>query len=175
MDNRFLSQIEKNIEVQAAGILAYKREDRAFSEARGELAQILLSDRIRAKINENITLNINQIGAVSGIVLQVFSDHLLLIVNSKIWLIDLNHIKVLSRLDRSIKKPNPLEVNWSKISTLRDWMVDLASVTLNTSTGEIFTGTIHKLYKDHLDIKISSEIFTIYYHSIITGQRDHEA
>jgi hypothetical protein len=174
MDNSFLSQIEKNIEVQAAGILAFKREDRALSEARGELAQILLSDRLRAKVNENISLDINRIGTVNGIVKQVFSDHLLLITNSKIWLIDLLHIKILSRLDRSVKKPNPIEVNWSKISTLRDWMIDLANVTFYTSDGEILSGTMHKLYKDHLDIKTASEIITIYYHLIIAGQRSHE-
>ena len=60
MHNKFLSQVEKNIEIQAAGLIAVAREDRVFSEARGELAQLNLADRLRARVNESIYFQIEK-------------------------------------------------------------------------------------------------------------------
>ena len=53
MKSDFLSSVEKNIELQAAGLVALAREEFAFAEARGEIAHQILADRLRARINVN--------------------------------------------------------------------------------------------------------------------------
>ncbi len=174
MENSFLSQLERNLEVQASGILAVQREDLVLAQARGELAQLQLVDRLRAKINTEVRLKVISFGVINGTLTQVYQDHLLLECNSQLWLIDILSLRLLTKLERSIQKPNIIEKNWTKLSSFRDWMCHYSAVNIYTSDGDITSGNFHKLYKDHFELKTSSGVISIYYHDTVAAQRSND-
>jgi len=174
MQNKFLSQVEKNIEIQAAGLIAVAREDQVFSEARGELAQLNLADRLRARVDDNIYFQIKKMGWFKGELKQVFADHFLIATVNKLWLVPLTSLLSVSGLGRSSKKPNPIEARWNQLSSYRDWVIDQNQVRIQLTDGESIYGEIFKLYKDHLELKTDSELIAIFYTSVLVAMRDFE-
>jgi hypothetical protein len=175
MQNDFLSQVEKNIEVQAAGLIAVEREDRAFSEARGELAQIELTDRLRAKANEDIYFQLKKLGWFKGQLKQVFADHFLVATINKLWLVPLSSLLAVSGLTRAMKKPNPIEARWNQLSSYRDWVIDQTQVRVQLIDGESIYGELLKLYKDHFELKTQAELVAINYSSVLVAMRNYES
>ncbi len=174
MKRDFLSQVEKNIEVQAGGLLAMAREDQAFSQARGELARLEIADRLRAKIGKSIKVLIIEIGWFEGTVQQVFLDHLLLKIHSKLWLIKFFSLQAVQRLEQGVKKPNRLEKNWTISSTFRDWMIDQTKVTIRTVQGLSINGEITRIYQDHLEIGSALEVTAVPFQAILVAMRNYE-
>lgn len=174
MKRDFLSQVEKNIEVQAGGLLAMAREDQAFSQARGELAQLEIADRLRAKIGTSIKVLILELGWFEGIVQQVFSDHLLLKIHSKLWLINFLSLQAVQNLEQVTKKPNRLERNWGMNSTFRDWLIDQTKVTIRVAQGVTLSGEITRIYQDHLEISSVLEVTAVPFQAILVAMRNYE-
>lgn len=174
MKRDLLSQVEKNIEVQAGGLLAMAREDQAFSQARGELAQLEISDRLRAHTGASLKVLITDLGWFEGTVQQVFLDHLLLKIHSKLWLINFSSLQAVQKLAQGIKKPNRLEKNWGMNSTFRDWMIDQSKITIRTAPGAIISGEISRIYQDHLEISTIVEVTAVPFSAILVAMRNYE-
>lgn len=173
MTNELLSGVEKNIELQAAGLLALAREELAFSEARGEIAQKNLIERLRACLNSTLEIQIADIGWHQLRILQVNSDHLVAIKTSRIFLIKFNSLVTVKGLNTSTRTANKIEASWKVNSTLRQWMVEQAIVSTFLPSAITFNGKICRIYQDHFDLITDDGVVTITTAALILVVKTH--
>ncbi len=153
MKSDFLSSVEKNIELQAAGLVALAREEFAFAEARGELAHQILADRLRARINVNLEILVMDMGWQKLKILQANSDHLLAVDESRVYAIKLSSLIAIKNLNISTKPANRLEESWSLNSTLRQWMISHSVVSFLLPNSLSLSGEIKRIYQDHFEVE----------------------
>lgn len=173
MTNELLSGVEKNIELQAAGLLALAREELAFSEARGEIAQKNLIERLRACLNSTLEIQIADIGWHQLRILQVNCDHLVAIQTSRIFLIKFNSLVAVKGLNASTRGANKIEASWKLNSTLRQWMVEQAIVSTFLPSAITFNGKICRIYQDHFDLITDDGVVTITTAALILAVKTH--
>ena len=78
MNDNYLFELERNLELQAASFLMQKDSISLQSQIRTERFQQTLFDRLRAKVNQVITIEIKAIEVFTGILLEVVAGHICL-------------------------------------------------------------------------------------------------
>lgn len=169
-----ISAIEANLRLQAEGLLTLERENRAYAEARGELAQDLLTDRIRGNSGRTLELQVLNIGWQCMQIQQVYKDHFIATIESKIWFIKFSSLGSIKNLANLTRRPNRIEQHWNLASTLRDWMIDRSIITLGTKNQEMINGEIHKIFKDNLELFDNQTRFAIPFEIISFGVKKYE-
>ena len=152
MNKDLLSSVEKNIELQAAGLLTLTREEFAFAEARGEIAKQKLADRLRACLGFTLELQVATLGWLKIKVVQVSNDHLVASTESNSYLIRFSSLVAVRGLTKSNKTPNKIDNSWRLNSSLRQWMIDKATVIIYLKGEATYTGQIKKIFQDHFEL-----------------------
>lgn len=173
MQRDLLSGVEKNIELQAAGLLALSREEFAFSEARGEIAHQVFADRLRACLNLYLEIQILENGWYKLRVLQVSSDHFLAIDNSRIFLIKFSSLIAIKGLTSSTKVASKFDTSWRVNSTFRQWMIDQGDVSFYLPGGISLNGKIRRIFKDHIELATDNGIVAINTDTLILAVNTH--
>ena len=83
MKEKYLFELERNLELQASGFLMQKDNLLLQSQLRTEHFQIKMLDRIRAMQNNELILDVLDLGNIKGILKEVASDHICLEVGQK--------------------------------------------------------------------------------------------
>lgn len=83
MREKYLFELERNLELQASGFLMQKDSLLLQSQLRTEYFQIKMLDRIRAMQNTDIILDVLDLGNIKDILKEVASDHICLEVEQK--------------------------------------------------------------------------------------------
>lgn len=174
MNNDLLSGVEKNIEIQATGLLAQAREEFAFSAARGENSKLKLADRIRSCLGSTIEVQVIDFGWHSLKVLQVASDHFVASDLSRLFLIKFSSLIALKGLAKGAKPPNRIDNSWHINSTLRKWMIEQDNVSIFLKNHTSYSGKIKKIYLDHFELSTEIGVIALSESEVLMGVKSGE-
>lgn len=174
MKNDFLSSVEKNIELQAAGLVAIAREELALAQARGEIAHQILADRLRSCTNFNLEILAMELAWQKLRILQANSDHFLATDDSRDYAIKLSSLIAIKNLKISTKTANKIEKSWNLNSTLRQWMISHSVVSFILPNSFSISGVIKRIYLDHFEVGCDFGDVALTQSNILVAVKTHE-
>ena len=83
MNDNYLFELERNLELQASSFLMQKDGFSLQSQIRTEHFQQSLFDRLRTKVNGEIAIEVKSRDNFTGILLEIAADHICLEVGEK--------------------------------------------------------------------------------------------
>jgi hypothetical protein len=137
-------------EEEAAGVRA-----ESASRTRAEVGAIRLADRLAGSVGLRVGLGCGDAGAVSGVLVDVGVDWLLLEEAGREDLVALSAVRTVSGLGRRTAAPEPggsvrarLDLRWA----LRGLARDRAAVQLVLDDGGVLTGTVDRVGADYVEL-----------------------
>ena len=124
MKEKYLFELERNLELQASGFLMQKDNLLLQSQLRTEHFQIKMLDRIRAMQNNELILDVLDLGNIKGILKEVASDHICLEVGQKEIIIPTWSIQWSKSLIKMSKSATMLQSKWNLQSLLRSVLIE---------------------------------------------------
>ena len=126
------------------------------SQIRTEQFQIGLFDRVRAKLNQEICVQILEGPQIIGKALEVAFDHLCVQVGMKEFAIPIWSIGFIKGLTATI-----LQSKWSISSYLRSNLVEKNQLAVNIGKSIILTGKVVGVFQDNFDLQNIDEKYSI--------------
>ncbi len=157
----YLFELERNLELQAAGFLMQKDSLLLQSQIRTEQFQIGLLDRIRAEINQQICIQISDGPNVQGKVLEVASDHVCMQVGMKEFAIPIWAIGFISRLTNKTRQASILQSKWLFSSYLRSNLIEKNKLSIFIGKSIILNGIVISVFQDNFDLQNSEGKYSI--------------
>jgi hypothetical protein len=157
----YLFELERNLELQASGFLMQKDSLLLQSQIRTEQFQIGLFDRVRAKLNQEICVQIHEGPQIIGKALEVAFDHLCVQVGIKEFAIPIWSIGFVKGLTNKTRQATILQSKWSISSYLRSNLVEKNQLAVNIGKSIILTGKVVGVFQDNFDLQNIDEKYSI--------------
>lgn len=175
MNEKYLFELERNLEIQASGFLMKKDSLLLQSQIRTEQFQISLLDRLRSMLNSQVAIDISQIGISQGILREVASDHICLETEHKEIVIQANCIDYIINLNKHSKPPTMMQSKWNLQSFLRSALIERHQILVCLSKKNLISGQIVSVFLDHFDVLNHQFQYAIPFSKVIYISRDRDS
>ena len=172
--DKYLFELERNLELQAAGFLMQKESILLQSQIRTEQFQINLFDRLRSDISKEVCIEINELKTITGKLCEVASDHICVELGQKELTFPVQSIQAIRNLGNRTKSASVLQSKWNFQSFLRSNLIDKKQVAICIGKSNILSGTISAVYLDHFDLLNNQSTISIFTHSVIYVSKDRD-
>lgn len=174
MNDNYLFELERNLELQAASFLMQKDSISLQSQIRTERFQQTLFDRLRAKVNQVITIEVKAIEVFTGILLEVAADHICLETGEKELMIPNWSIEAIRDLGTKSIKPSILQSKWNFQSFLRSNLLEQNQIAVYLESKRVISGKVISVYLDHFDISCAGSLISIFNSSVKYISKDRD-
>jgi molybdopterin-binding protein len=168
----YLFELERNLELQASGFLMQKDSHLLQSQIRTEQFQIGLFDRVRAQVNQEISVQISDGTKISGKVLEVASDHLCLQVGMREFAIPIWAVTYVNRLTNKTRQASILQSKWTLSSYLRSSLIEKNQLSINLGKSITLNGKVVGVFQDNFDIQNDESKYSIPISRIMFSTKD---
>ena len=172
--DKYLFELERNLELQAAGFLMQKESILLQSQIRTEQFQINLFDRLRSDISKEVCIEINELKTITGKLCEVASDHICIELGQKELTFPVQSIQAIRNLGNRTKSASVLQSKWNFQSFLRSNLIEKKQVAICIGKSNILSGTISAVYLDHFDLLNNQSTISIFTHSVIYVSKDRD-
>ncbi len=174
MKEKYLFELERNLELQASGFLMQKDNLLLQSQLRTEHFQIKMLDRIRAMQNNELILDVLDLGNIKGILKEVASDHICLEVGQKEIIIPTWSIQWSRSLIKTSKSATMLQSKWNLQSLLRSVLIEKLDIIVCLRKDNLLNGQITNVYLDHFDMISEKNIYSIQFSTVKYISKDRD-
>lgn len=174
MKEKYLFELERNLELQASGFLMQKDNLLLQSQLRTEHFQIKMLDRIRAMQNNELILDVLDLGNIKGILKEVASDHICLEVGQKEIIIPIWSIQWSRSLIKTSKNATMLQSKWNLQSLLRSVLIEKLDIIVCLRKDNLLNGQITNVYLDHFDMISEKNIYSIQFSTVKYISKDRD-
>lgn len=174
MKEKYLFELERNLELQASGFLMQKDNLLLQSQLRTEYFQIKMLDRIRAMQNNELILDVLDLGNIKGILKEVASDHICLEVGQKEIIIPTWSIQWSRSLIKTSKSATMLQSKWNLQSLLRSVLIEKLDLIICLKKDNLLNGQITNVYLDHFDMISEKNIYSIQFSTVKYISKDRD-
>ena len=174
MKEKYLFELERNLELQSSGFLMEKDNLLLQSQLRTEHFQIKMLDRIRAMQNNELILDVLDLGNIKGIVKEVASDHICLEVGQKEIIIPTWSIQWSRSLIKTSKSATMLQSKWNLQSLLRSVLIEKLAIIVCLRKDNLLNGQITNVYFDHFDMLSEKNIYSIQFSTVKYISKDRD-
>ena len=172
--DKYLFELERNLELQAAGFLMQKESILLQSQIRTEQFQINLFDRLRSDISKEVCIEINELKTITGKLCEVASDHICVELGQKELTFPVQSIQAIRNVGNRTKSASVLQSKWNFQSFLRSNLIEKKQVAICIGKSNILSGTISAVYLDHFDLLNNQSTISIFIHSVIYVSKDRD-
>ena len=172
--DKYLFELERNLELQAAGFLMQKESILLQSQIRTEQFQINLFDRLRSVISKEVCIEINELKTITGKLCEVASDHICIELGQKELTFPVQSIQAIRNVGNRTKSASVLQSKWNFQSFLRSNLIEKKQVAICIGKSNILSGTISAVYLDHFDLLNNQSTISIFTHSVIYVSKDRD-
>ena len=172
--DKYLFELERNLELQAAGFLMQKESILLQSQIRTEQFQINLFDRLRSDISKEVCIEINELKTITGKLCEVASDHICVELGQKELTFPVQSIQAIRNVGNRTKSASVLQSKWNFQSFLRSNLIEKKQVAICIGKSNILSGTISAVYLDHFDLLNNQSTISIFTHSVIYVSKDRD-
>lgn len=172
--DKYLFELERNLELQAAGFLMQKESILLQSQIRTEQFQINLFDRLRSDISKEVCIEINELKTITGKLCEVASDHICVELGQKELTFPVQSIQAIRNLGNRTKSASVLQSKWNFQSFLRSNLIEKKQVAICIGKSNILSGTISAVYLDHFDLFNDQSTISIFTHCVIYVSKDRD-
>lgn len=172
--DKYLFELERNLELQAAGFLMQKESTLLQSQIRTEQFQINLFDRLRSDISKEVCIEINELNTITGKLCEVASDHICVELGQKELTFPVQSIQAIRNLGNRTKSASVLQSKWNFQSFLRSNLIEKKQVAICIGKSNILSGTISAVYLDHFDLFNDQSTISIFTHCVIYVSKDRD-
>ena len=174
MNDNYLFELERNLELQATSFLMQKDSFSIQSQIRTEHFQQTLLDRLRAKANNELTIEVKFLGSVTGILLEIAADHICLKIGDKELAIPIWAIQSIKDLGNKSIPPTILQSKWNFQSFLRSSQIEQIQIAVHFESKNVIPGKIIGVYLDHFDISYDNSMISILNQNVIYISKDRD-
>jgi hypothetical protein len=171
---KYLFELERNLELQASGFLMQKDSLLLQSQLRTEHFQIKMLDRIRAMQNNELILDVLDLGNIKGILKEVASDHICLEVGQKEIIIPIWSIQWGKSLIKTSKNATMLQSKWNLQSLLRSALIEKLDIIVCLRKDNLLNGQITNVYLDHFDMVSEKNTYSIQFSTVKYISKDRD-
>ena len=172
--DKYLFELERNLELQAAGFLMQKESILLQSQIRTEQFQINLFDRLRSDISKEVCIEINELKTITGKLCEVASDHICVELGQKELTFPVQSIQAIRNVGNRTKSASVLQSKWNFQSFLRSNLIEKKQVAICIGKSNILSGTISAVYLDHFDLLNNQSTISIFTHCVIYVSKDRD-
>lgn len=172
MNDNYLFELERNLELQATSFLMQKDSFSIQSQIRTEHFQLALLDRLRAKANNEITIEVKFLGSVTGILLEIVADHICLKIGDKELAIPIWSMQSIKDLGNKSMLPTILQSKWNFQSFLRSSQMEQIQIAVYLESKKVIPGKIIGVYLDHFDLSCDNSVVSFLNQNIIYISKD---
>ena len=162
MNDNYLFELERNLELQASSFLMQKDGFSVQSQIRTENFQQNLFDRLRTKVNSEITIEVKSRDNFTGILLEIASDHICLEIGEKELAIPNWSIQAIKDLGRKSIPPTFLQSKWNFQSFLRSNQMEQNQIAVHLESKKVISGKILGVYLDHFDLGCNNSVISFF-------------
>jgi len=144
------------------------------SQIRTEHFQQTLFDRLRAKANKVITIEVKFLDNFTGILLEIASDHICLEIGVKEITIPNWSIQAIKDLGNEAIPPTILQSKWNFQSFLRSNQMEQNQIAVHLESKKVFAGKIIGVYLDHFDLSCSNSTISILNQNVTYISKDRD-
>ena len=162
MNDNYLFELERNLELQANSFLMQKDGFSVQSQIRTEHFQQNLFDRLRTKVNSEITIEVKSRDNFTGILLEIASDHICLEIGEKELAIPNWSIQAIKDLGRKSTPPTILQSKWNFQSFLRSNQMEQNQIAVHLESKKVISGKILGVYLDHFDLGCNNSVISFF-------------
>ncbi len=162
MNDNYLFELERNLELQATSFLMQKDGFSVQSQIRTEHFQQNLFDRLRTKVNSEITIEVKSRDNFTGILLEIASDHICLEIGEKELAIPNWSIQAIKDLGRKSTPPTFLQSKWNFQSFLRSNQMEQNQIAVHLESKKVISGKILGVYLDHFDLGCNNSVISFF-------------
>ena len=174
MREKYLFELERNLELQASGFLMQKDSLLLQSQLRTEHFQIKMLDRIRAMQNNELILDVLDLGNIKGILKEVASDHICLEVGQKEIIIPIWSIQWGKSLLKTSKNATMLQSKWNLQSLLRSALIEKLDIIVCLRKDNLLNGQITNVYLDHFEMISEKNPYSIQFSTVKYISKDRD-
>ena len=174
MNDNYLFELERNLELQATSFLMQKDSFSIQSQIRTEHFQQTLFDRLRAKANKVITIEVKFLDNFTGILLEIAADHICLEIGEKEVAIPIWSIQAIKDLGNKSIPPTILQSKWNFQSFLRSNQMEQNQIVVHLESKKVISGKILGVYLDHFDLSCNNSVISFFNQNVayISKERD---
>lgn len=162
MNDNYLFELERNLELQATSFLMQKDGFSVQSQIRTEHFQQNLFDRLRTKVNSEITIEVKSRDNFTGTLLEIASDHICLEIGEKELAIPNWSIQAIKDLGRKSTPPTILQSKWNFQSFLRSNQMEQNQIAVHLESKKVISGKILGVYLDHFDLSCNNSVISLF-------------
>ena len=162
MNDNYLFELERNLELQATSFLMQKDGFSVQSQIRTEHFQQKLFDRLRTKVNSEITIEVKSRDNFTGTLLEIASDHICLEIGEKELAIPNWSIQAIKDLGRKSTPPTFLQSKWNFQSFLRSNQMEQNQIAVHLESKKVISGKILGVYFDHFDLGCNNSVISFF-------------
>jgi hypothetical protein len=162
VNDNYLFELERNLELQASSFLMQKDGFSVQSQIRTEHFQQNLFDRLRTKVNSEITIEVKSRDNFTGILLEIASDHICLEIGEKELAIPNWSIQSIKDLGRKSIPPTFLQSKWNFQSFLRSNQMEQNQIAVHLESKKVISGKILGVYLDHFDLGCNNSVISFF-------------
>ena len=174
MNDNYLFDLERNLELQATSFLMQKDSLSLQSQIRTENFQQALFDRLRTKENKELSIEIRSLGNLTGILLEIAADHICLEMGEKEIIIPNWSIQAIKDLGNKSIQPTILQSKWNFQSLLRSNQMEQNQIAVHLENKKVIPGKIIGVYLDHFDLNSSNSVNSILNQNVIYISKDRD-
>lgn len=174
MNDHYLFELERNLELQANSFLMQKDSISIQSQVRTEQFQQTLLDRLRAQTNTEITIEVKFLNNFTGILLEIAADHACIEIGEKEIAIPVWSIQAIKDLGNKSIPPSILQSKWNFKSYLRSNLLEQNQIVVYLENNKVFTGKINGVYLDHFDISCTNSVNSIFNQNVVYISKDRD-
>lgn len=174
MNDNYLFELERNLELQATSFLMQKDSFSLQSQIRTENFQRTLFDRLRASLNNRITIEVKSLINFSGIILEVAADHICMESGEKELVIPIWSIQAIKDLGNKSINPTIFQSKWNFQSLLRSNQLEQNQIVAHLEDNKVIPGRIIGVYLDHFDIYCNISVISILNQNLIYISKDRD-
>jgi hypothetical protein len=174
VNDNYLFELERNLELQATSFLMQKDSFSIQSQIRTEHFQQTLFDRLRAKANSAITIEVKFLGSATGILLEVAADHICLEIGEKELAVPIWSLLSIKDLGNKSIQPTIIQSKWNFQSLLRSNLMEQNKIAVHLENKKVIPGKIIGVYLDHFDISSSNSVISILNQNVIYISKDRD-
>jgi hypothetical protein len=172
--DKYLFELERNLELQASGFLMQKESSLLQSQIRTEHFQISLLDRLRNQVNQEISIDIKGLNTFTGTLKEIASDHICLEVGEKEYAFPVEVIQFIKNVSHKSQLATLLQSKWNFQSYLRSALIEKKQISIYLIQAKIVSGTVSAVYQDHFDLKLDNSILSIFNGSVIYMSKERD-
>ena len=174
MNDNYLFELERNLELQASSFLMQKDGFSVQSQIRTEHFQQNLFDRLRTKVNSEITIEVKSRDNFTGILLEIASDHICLEIGEKELAIPNWSIQAIKDLGRKSIPPTILQSKWNFQSLLRSNQMEQNQIAVHLESKKVISGKILGVYLDHFDLSCNNSVISFFNQNVTHISKDRD-